>query len=192
MILTKMEISNRKMALALGVGQYFTGKPCLHGHVAARYTVSGTCVECLRGANAGRPMGSELRARATPGLDVNPAGAAAAHQASEEAAPVRLRVFPMDKPRLVEHVKLFTRLRYPELPDVAAPPLREVKQEAGTILYVVRLHPQDGEAMMHLTNVWMRDRTRGTGEALRLQRLGPVLAAADVADSQDWPDYDPR
>lgn len=27
---------------------YFTGKPCVHGHIADRYTGSGRCVECDR------------------------------------------------------------------------------------------------------------------------------------------------
>ena len=27
---------------------YFTGRPCKYGHVAARYTVNGDCVECAR------------------------------------------------------------------------------------------------------------------------------------------------
>lgn len=35
-------------ARALGVAFYTTGRPCKHGHIAARYARSGECVECAR------------------------------------------------------------------------------------------------------------------------------------------------
>jgi hypothetical protein len=36
----------RQEALAAGESTYFTGKPCKHGHVAARYVLNWTCVDC--------------------------------------------------------------------------------------------------------------------------------------------------
>ncbi len=38
--------STRAEAVERGSVRYFTGKPCPHGHTAARYTLSGFCVEC--------------------------------------------------------------------------------------------------------------------------------------------------
>lgn len=38
----------RAEARKLGRVRYFTGRPCRHGHVAERYVVSGSCIECLR------------------------------------------------------------------------------------------------------------------------------------------------
>ena len=38
----------RDQARLLGRVRYFTGRPCIHGHVAERYVKSGNCVECLR------------------------------------------------------------------------------------------------------------------------------------------------
>lgn len=38
----------RAEAKALGVTRYFTGKPCLRGHVAERYALDGHCHECRR------------------------------------------------------------------------------------------------------------------------------------------------
>jgi len=35
-------------AKSLGLIKYYTGKPCKKGHIAERYTKSGTCVECLK------------------------------------------------------------------------------------------------------------------------------------------------
>jgi len=37
----------RQEALAAGLTQYFTGKPCKHGHVANRYVANWTCVVCF-------------------------------------------------------------------------------------------------------------------------------------------------
>lgn len=38
----------RAAALEAGLTQYFTGRPCKHGHVAMRSSSSGTCVECAK------------------------------------------------------------------------------------------------------------------------------------------------
>ena len=38
--------NTRKAALAIGETQYFTGKPCVKGHVANRRTKTGECMEC--------------------------------------------------------------------------------------------------------------------------------------------------
>lgn len=39
----------RSEAKALGAPQYFTGKPCKQGHLAPKFTCSGSCTECLSG-----------------------------------------------------------------------------------------------------------------------------------------------
>lgn len=36
----------RKAAMAANSRRYFTGKPCLHGHTAYRYTTTGYCSQC--------------------------------------------------------------------------------------------------------------------------------------------------
>lgn len=41
-----MKIITRKEAKAKGLSRYFTGKACVHGHIAERYTCNKTCVEC--------------------------------------------------------------------------------------------------------------------------------------------------
>jgi 5-methylcytosine-specific restriction endonuclease McrA len=38
----------RKAAKARGEDRYFTGRPCLRGHVSERVTSSGYCIECRR------------------------------------------------------------------------------------------------------------------------------------------------
>lgn len=41
-------IRTREEARALGLKQYYTGKPCKHGHVEPRAVVNGTCLECVQ------------------------------------------------------------------------------------------------------------------------------------------------
>jgi len=42
----------RSDAKAQGLSKYFTGVPCRNGHVAERYTQSGTCQDCIRTSRA--------------------------------------------------------------------------------------------------------------------------------------------
>lgn len=42
------EVVTRKQAKALGLKTYFTGKPCINGHVDERYTLSGSCLTCRK------------------------------------------------------------------------------------------------------------------------------------------------
>lgn len=54
-----MEIMKRMAAAKLGKLLYYTGKPCKHGHIAARYTSSGSCTQCL--SNATQAQRDEIR-----------------------------------------------------------------------------------------------------------------------------------
>lgn len=41
------EIKTRKQAMDVGDFHYYTGKPCPHGHLAKRYTVTAACTQCV-------------------------------------------------------------------------------------------------------------------------------------------------
>jgi hypothetical protein len=56
------ETVTRQEAIERGLVRYFTGEECKHGHVAERYTMSGGCVECVRGI-AGRHRDKVRQAR---------------------------------------------------------------------------------------------------------------------------------
>lgn len=43
-----MNPPTRREAIALRSRQYFTGKPCRKGHIAARYTLTALCVQCSK------------------------------------------------------------------------------------------------------------------------------------------------
>jgi len=36
----------RSQAVTRGESKYFTGKPCKHGHISPRYTITAACVAC--------------------------------------------------------------------------------------------------------------------------------------------------
>jgi hypothetical protein len=44
----------RVVAARRGLSRYFTGEPCARGHLAERYVLSGTCLECNRLGSAAR------------------------------------------------------------------------------------------------------------------------------------------
>lgn len=46
-----MQIGTRQEAIAAHRNKYFTGEPCKSGHVAERYTQSGTCEMCIRASS---------------------------------------------------------------------------------------------------------------------------------------------
>ena len=45
------KITTRAEAIMNREQKYFTGKPCIHGHVAERVTLSSSCVTCMSVAN---------------------------------------------------------------------------------------------------------------------------------------------
>jgi len=47
-----MKIISRKEAIALGLPRYFTGKPCVNGHISERVTKKCDCVACNNERNA--------------------------------------------------------------------------------------------------------------------------------------------
>jgi 5-methylcytosine-specific restriction endonuclease McrA len=61
---------NRQQAIACSLSRYFTGKPCVHGHISERYTKTRICVECCRTTNSKQPQ-SEKRLRRRKWLAAN-------------------------------------------------------------------------------------------------------------------------
>jgi hypothetical protein len=44
-----MNVITRRDASRSGQKKFYTGKPCIHGHLSERYVTTGSCIECLRG-----------------------------------------------------------------------------------------------------------------------------------------------
>lgn len=41
------DIISRRDAHAQGLKKFYTGKPCVHGHLSERYTSCGNCIKCM-------------------------------------------------------------------------------------------------------------------------------------------------
>lgn len=52
---TRLEPTARAAAKLAGMDQYFTGKPCKYGHIAARYVTNGICITCKTAWNHADP-----------------------------------------------------------------------------------------------------------------------------------------
>ena len=47
-VVTRQEAENR------AIQRYYTGKPCVNGHISERYTSDGACIECRRNTDKKR------------------------------------------------------------------------------------------------------------------------------------------
>ena len=52
---------SRAQAIARRAVRYFSGDPCPAGHVAARYTLGGYCVECQRLATKANKVAAKTK-----------------------------------------------------------------------------------------------------------------------------------
>ena len=61
-----MQIITRQEAKEKGLSRYFTGKACIHGHVAERWVKNWICTECsrLHGLSERKTNGKKVRQRA--------------------------------------------------------------------------------------------------------------------------------
>ena len=53
-----------RQAYDAGETRYFTGKPCVHGHVAERMVRNGVCIECLRVRRKAEKVNPEVARKA--------------------------------------------------------------------------------------------------------------------------------
>lgn len=125
-----MEIIERDIAKATGAIKYFTGRPCVNGHVAPRYTQSGTCSECLRGAAAGMRSERDI----SPEISVFIANLAEINLRAEERNAGLLR----------ETAAKLCVARCPGLrPEQVTSRWYPANVAGNTALYRVKVHPDD-------------------------------------------------
>lgn len=53
----QLDVTLRKQASEQGQKTYYTGLPCIWGHVASRWTVNGSCTDCKTMKTARRAEG---------------------------------------------------------------------------------------------------------------------------------------
>ena len=127
-----MDLPNsRKDARERGINKYFTGEPCSHGHVAARYTDSGTCQECIR-QNVASSMERSRNVRADR------------RAAFEQLVATPIRVSAENYRRVRDLAFNLTRIRFPQVGvEHVARKLGGKDAQGGLLLYTLHMHPDD-------------------------------------------------
>lgn len=165
-----MNIICRKDAKEKGIKTYFTGQPCKNGHVAYRYTQSGTCSECING---------DHKRVADP-------EAAARRAARAELVQARFRLFDVDRDTFAASVWALAVMRYPVLtPADVDPHLVATNKASGTGMYAFYCHSDDVGALRVLAGDMVKARPAGV-QARRQEVLRQLAAAADVDTAPAW------
>lgn len=156
---------SRAEALNMGSVKYFTGRPCLRGHVANRYAINSGCTECMRRNN----IAVREKAYAEPN---------ARRDSLEELAQVGMRLFHEDVPRFSDLAIALALVRFPALARVdvvrKTPPTGVA---AGTGFYPYRVHPDDVQMLRDVAAAYCSERVRGQDEVIK-KRLAAVNEAA--------------
>lgn len=164
-----MQILSRSEAKEKQQATYFTGQPCKHGHVAKRYTQSGTCSECINGDRnrIADPMAATKR------------------EAKADLVKVRIRAFDEDRDALASSAWALAVMRYPmlQLGDVDPRHLAQDKA-GGTGLYAFYCHNEDVPQLRAIADGMLKAH-KADVVAVRRAAFG---SAADVpmAPVPDW------
>lgn len=169
-----MQILSRAEARERLQSTYFTGQPCKHGHVAKRYTQSGTCSECINGDRNKKsdPM------------------AAAKRDAKADLVKVRIRAFDEDRDALASSAWALVVMRYPmlQLGDVDPRHLAQDKA-GGTGLYAFYCHSEDVPQLRAIADGMLKAH-KADVVAVRRAAFGPAADGKPVPDqaaAEPWP-----
>lgn len=164
-----MQPTTRKAAIAAGLNKYYTGEACRNGHIAERYTTSGTCAGCLA-ESPGRRYNAEIR----DSQDER-------RNAFNQLETILLRAQPGDIAYLRSLAGALLILRFPGVLDAESASDRKggTNGEGGALLYKVRCHPDDRTALKaeenRLLNLHGPDVAAIRNHAFeRLQKIAPA------------------
>ncbi len=130
-----MEIISRAEAKRNGQKTYFTGESCKNGHIAYRYTQSGTCAKCINSDHKGA---------------TDPT-AAARREAKTQLVQVQIRIYDEDRESIAAAVWAMGIMRFPVLTQGDVDPrLLPRHRAAGTGIYCFNCHVDDVAAVREL------------------------------------------
>lgn len=163
---------DRKTALALGEIKYFTGAPCRNGHIAPRYTQSGTCAECIRPSKKPHHITEDMNAEKVE----RRRRYEQRHAALLHFVEVKIRAFPQDWPLIFDTAAALAMQRSPALiaEDLRISGKYMSAPAAGTHLYHLRMHPDDIETVRAVANICLNQRS-ARGAEVREAVLARVL-----------------
>lgn len=102
-----MDVIDRKTAIAAGLPKYYTGQPCINGHISERYSLSGSCQACVADSTA--------RARESYSAVMADPTKAARRAFAQSAISVRVPVVVAQIPSVLSMLSLLTVCRFPAL-----------------------------------------------------------------------------
>jgi hypothetical protein len=123
-----MQIIYRKDAKLNGRSTYFTNLPCKNGHVAYRYTQSGTCSACINKSNCKNidPLSEIIKL------------------AKASLVKIKVRCFNEDRDNLASSAWALAFMHYPELRIGDIDPHNlALDKNGGTALYSFYCHEDD-------------------------------------------------
>jgi hypothetical protein len=179
-----MVITSRKDALAAGVGQYFTGKPCKYGHTSPRYTQSGTCTQCVLDAAAAsrKALGATERRRVTIDARADYVAARDARAtALGELITVKVPIDHTDRQTVFETAIELCLSTYPVLSRIDVQP--GTTPQRGTPLYALKVPVQHVDLIREVASaLWSKHVVDIDAERRRI--LGAVEQLADEESSE--------
>lgn len=128
-------IVSRSAAKISGATSYFTGQPCRNGHVAMRYTQSGTCAECIK-ASSSKTVNVDAIAR---------------RAFKQQLIQAKFRLFDIDRETFAFAVWSMTAVRCPQIlmSDIESKNAG-LDRVAGTGMYTYYLHVDDHAVLFQL------------------------------------------
>ncbi len=186
-----MEVLERSDAKAIGVSQYFTGKPCKSGHITYRYTSSGACFGCV---TSGRNAVPAMTPEAVRELRQAPIEAAAHKCASvaDQIIELKFRAFHADASTLAQTAEAMCVARYPDVPVIMFRSSgASIRVESSTAMYKIKLHKDDLDMVQAVANALFGARVNGNVDmaAARQHAVGQAVKIAPPVPTDGF-DYD--
>lgn len=183
-------VKKRKQAILDGENTYFTGKPCVNGHISYRYVQSGTCYECINGSrinhNSDTAMKRQKRLKEAAAAIRTKQEATAAAVRDRETLQSRfvypnVECHPEDVAVLKAAVVAFAMMRVPTATEAD---VWRSKAPTHGVLYKVRCHADDVPAVRALAQGMYAARTRAQLEQKAQELLRKV-------EGEGWQDTTP-
>lgn len=140
---------------------YFTGRPCKHGHITYRYTLSGSCVKCVMESNSKIPDPRRPERR----------------EAKRSLVFTKIRAAHVDRDALNATALAFAVMRHPSLrmADVVSG-AKPAFCASGTGLYAYRMPPEDVDAFRALALQMFKARFEGKVDIAEARRRAMGIA----------------
>ena len=168
-----MQILSRAEAKEQQKATYFTGQACKNGHVAYRYTQSGTCSACINGGR-NKIVDPMVTAR---------------RDVKAQLVKVSLRAFESDRDNLAAAAWALAVMRYPVLTQGDVDPRLLPKDKAGgTALYSFYCPNEDLPQLREIA-AGMLKAHKADVVAVRRAAFGPAADGRPVPDQvgEPWP-----